>query len=61
MFVAGFAVSIDPPRLAEYLRTRFNQTRSRKEVITLVTIKVTTETTSSTRPLWSQLGEMDTI
>lgn len=55
MSVGRFTVSIDPPCLAESLRTRLNQTRSRQEVITLVTIKVSTETTSLSCPSGSQL------
>lgn len=56
MFVGGFTVSVDHPRLAERLRTRLNQTRLGQEVITLVTIKVTTEAASLPCPSWSQLG-----
>lgn len=55
MFVAIFTVSVDPPRLTESLRSRLNQARTRQEVIALVTIVVTTETTSLPRPSWSQL------
>lgn len=55
MFVGGFAISVDPPWLAECLRNRLNQTRSGQEIVTLVTIVVTTETTSLPCPSWSQL------
>lgn len=55
MFVAIFTVSVDPPRLTESLRTCLNQARTRQEVIALVTIVVTTETTSLPHPSWSQL------
>lgn len=56
MFVCGFTVSVDPPGLAECLRTRLHQSRSRQEVIALVAIEVTAETTGPPRPLRSQLG-----
>lgn len=56
MFVRGFTVSINPPGLAERLRCRLYQSRTRQEVITLVTIEVATETTGLPRPLGSQLG-----
>lgn len=57
VFVAIFAISVDPPRLTESLRTRLNQARAGQEVITLVTIVVTTETTSLPGPSRSQLRE----
>lgn len=55
VFVAIFAISIDPPRLTESLRTRLNQARAGQEVVPLVTIVVTTETTSLPGPSRSQL------
>lgn len=57
VFVAIFAISIDPPRLTKSLRTRLNQARARQEVVPLVTIVVTTETTSLPGPSRSQLRE----
>lgn len=61
MFVAIFTVSVDPPWLTESLRTRLNQARTREEVIALVTIVVTTETTSLPRPSWSQLRKREGV
>lgn len=57
MFVGGIAVPVDPPWLAEGLRTGFNQTGSRQEVVALVTVVVATEATSPAGPLRSQLGK----
>lgn len=54
-FVIRFAISIDPPGLAERLRTCLNQSRTRQEVIALVAVVVTAETTGPSSPPWSEL------
>lgn len=59
MFVAIFAISVDPPRLTKSPRTRLYQARARQEVVTLVTIVVTAETTSLPGPSRSQLRERE--
>lgn len=55
VFVAGFTVAIDPPRLAERLRTCLHQAGPRQEVIALVTVVVAAETAGLPCPLWAQL------
>lgn len=59
MFVAIFTISVDPPRLTKRLRTRLNQASAGQEVVTLVTIVVTTQTTSVPGPSRPQLRERE--
>lgn len=61
VFVAIFAISVDPPRLTESLRARLNQARAGQEVVALVTIVVATETASLPRPSRSQLREREGV
>lgn len=61
MFVRGSTVSTDRPGLAKCPGTRLNQSRTRQEVITLVTIVVSTETTGLPCPPWSKLKRQNSL
>lgn len=61
VFVAIFTISVDPPRLTKSLRTRLNKARAGQEVVPLVTIVVTTQTTSLPGPSRPQLREREEV